>query len=61
VCACTVPDLPVVDQKMLLNLWHNFYQVFEVVYAQKNCQAYFYATCSSSACPKNNTLKKFHA
>jgi hypothetical protein len=53
-----VPDLPVADQKMLLNLWHSFYQVFEVVYVRKNCQAYFYATCSSSACPKNNTLKK---
>jgi hypothetical protein len=35
VCACTVPDLPVADQKMLLNLLHNFYQVFEVVMREK--------------------------
>jgi hypothetical protein len=56
-----VPDLPVADQKMLLNLWHSIYQVFEVVYVRKSCQAYFYATCSSSACPKNNALKKNHA
>jgi hypothetical protein len=28
-----------------------------VVYVQKNCQAYFYATCSSLTC-SNNTLKK---
>jgi hypothetical protein len=34
-CACTVPDLPVADQKMLLNLWHSFYQVFEVVMCEK--------------------------
>jgi hypothetical protein len=35
-----------------------FYQVLSG-YVQKNCQAYFYATCSSLTCSKNNTLKKF--
>jgi hypothetical protein len=54
---CTVPDLPVADQKMLLNLWHSFIKSLSG-YARKNCRAYFYATCSSSTCPKNNTLKK---
>jgi hypothetical protein len=56
-----VPDLPVADQKNAFKLMAQFYQVFEVVYARKNCQAYFYATCSNSACPKNNTSKKNHA
>jgi hypothetical protein len=27
-------------------------------YVRKNCQAYFYATCSCLTCSKNNTLKK---
>jgi hypothetical protein len=45
------------DQKMLWDLWHSFIKSLSG-YAQKNCQAYFYATCSSSTCPKNNTLKK---
>jgi hypothetical protein len=53
-----VLDLPVADQKMLLNYRTAFIKSFEVVYLQKNCQAYFYATCSSLPCQKNNTLKK---
>jgi hypothetical protein len=60
VCACTIPYLPVADQIMLLNYYTFFNQVFEVVMCEKNYQAYFYATCSSLTCPKNNTLKKFH-
>jgi hypothetical protein len=33
VCACTVPNLPVADQKNAFELMAQFYQVFEVVYA----------------------------
>jgi hypothetical protein len=36
-----VPDLPVADQKMLLNLWHSFYQVFEVVMCEKTARPIF--------------------
>jgi hypothetical protein len=43
-CSCTVPDLLVADQKMLFELLHSFYQVFEVVCLRKNCEPYFYAT-----------------
>jgi hypothetical protein len=41
VYACIVPDLPVVDQKMLLNLWHSFYQVFAVVMHKKTAKPIF--------------------
>jgi hypothetical protein len=41
VCACIVLDLPVADQKMLLNLWHRFYQVFEVVMCEKTARPIF--------------------
>jgi hypothetical protein len=36
-----VPDLPVADQKMLLNLWHSFYQVFEVVMCEETARPIF--------------------
>jgi hypothetical protein len=36
-----VPDLLVVDQKILLNLWHSFYQVFEVVMCEKTARPIF--------------------
>jgi hypothetical protein len=35
-----------------------FIKSFEVVRLRKNCQAYFYATCSSLPSQKNNTLRR---
>jgi hypothetical protein len=36
-----VADLPMADQKMLLILWHIFYQVFEVVMREKTARPIF--------------------
>jgi hypothetical protein len=36
-----VPNLSVADQKLLLNLWHSFYQVFEVVMREKTASPIF--------------------
>jgi hypothetical protein len=36
-----VPALPMADQKMLLNLSHSFYQVFEVVMREKTARPIF--------------------
>jgi hypothetical protein len=55
-----VLDLHVADQKMLLNYRTVFIKSFEVVYLRKNCQAYFYATCSSLPCQKQHFEKKSH-
>jgi hypothetical protein len=33
--ACTVPDLYVADQRMLLNLWHSFIKSFKWLCAKK--------------------------
>jgi hypothetical protein len=35
-----------------------FYQVFEVVYARKYCQAYFYATLQQFSMPKKQHFEK---
>jgi hypothetical protein len=36
-----VPDLLVADHKMLLILWHSFYQVFEVVMCDETARPIF--------------------
>jgi hypothetical protein len=36
-----VSDLPVAVQKVLLNLWHSFYQVFEVVMREETARPIF--------------------
>jgi hypothetical protein len=36
-----MPDLPVADQKMLLILWHSFYQVIEVVMCKETARPIF--------------------
>jgi hypothetical protein len=41
VYACTLPDLPVADQRMLLNLWHSFYQVFKWFMCEKTARPIF--------------------
>jgi hypothetical protein len=47
-------------KKMILNYCTVFIKSLKWLFAKK-LPVYFYATCSSLTCPKNNTLKKFHA
>jgi hypothetical protein len=39
--ACTVPDLPMADQKNAIELLHSFYQVFEVVMCEEIARPIF--------------------
>jgi hypothetical protein len=57
-CACTVPDLPVADQKNAFELWHSFYQVFEVVYVQKTARPIFMQLVAFYHAKKQHFKKK---
>jgi hypothetical protein len=53
-----VPDLPVADQKMLLNLWHSFYQVFEVVMRERTARPIFMQLVAVQRAQKKQHFEK---